>query len=453
MKNCLVEYNVNVPVKNVAQLSFSIDNCSVTTENDAESTTFKISILCQLKNYQSITDSTILVRAKYLSILGIISFLIDEPLDVFGHSSHKKIIDSPPNLNLDAIYIKENTDHTQTLSELMNKIIDSTTHEKEFIFSLLDRWRKARYLEKETEENLIFNDEATLSYFHVLELLGNTSSSEIKNDSKILTEEFLRKYNDMILSLPSSTIENEVTLKTKLISSILDKDISVYSKITYLLKKYELFDERTSYWIKNLIESRNSVAHGRRVYYSKAIYPVQPFFPLISNDIYPLYFLRIFIAKVIANYLGIKSFESDWIQVHAFLNPGEYATKTFLSSKQFEQPHSLSGLNSSIVFGGLNELVLSKKIKISNCIEFYKFYLKSKIDMEKFVYLNSHALSLLLDLPIDDNVAQCIFTTFKLINSSGHKYHTNFRDLFYDLDFHNFKANKLEDLISSRDLC
>lgn len=42
----------------------------------------------------------------------------------------KKIIDSPLNLNSGAIYIKENTDHTQTLSELINKIIDSTTHEK-----------------------------------------------------------------------------------------------------------------------------------------------------------------------------------------------------------------------------------------------------------------------------------------------------------------------------------
>lgn len=456
MKNCLVEYYTNATTENGIQLSFSMDNCSVKTEtkitNKVKSTVFKISIICQLKDYQSVGDSSILIRAKYLSMLGIISFLIDDPIDVFGDRATKKILDNTLDLNSNAIYIKNRANYSKNLNELISKITSSTSHEKEFIFSLLDRWRKARYLEKETEENLIFNDEATLSYFHVLELLGTTSSKKIKNDSKILIEEFLKKYNKNILSLPTSGSENEVSQKMKLISSILDKDISIYSKISYLLKKYKLFDERTSYWIKHLIESRNSVAHGRQVYYSKAFFPVRPFFPLISNDLYPLYFLRILSAKIIANHLGITLFNKAWNEVHKNLNYGEHVTKHFLLSKKFEQPNSVSSCNSSIIYGGLNKLILSKKIKISDCIEFYKFYLKSKIDIEKFVHFNIHALSLLLDLSIDDDITQCIHTTFKSINSFNNQYNIKFRDLLYDLDFHNFEANKLEDFIRSGDL-
>lgn len=456
MKNCLIEYYTNATTENGIQLSFSMDNCTVTTEtkitNKVKSTVFKISIVCQLKDYQSVGDSDILTRAKYLSMLGIISFLIDDPINVFGDRVTKKILDNNLNLNSNAIYIKNGANYSNNLNQLINKITSSTSHEKEFIFSLLDRWRKARYLEKETEENFIFDEEATLSYFHVLELLGTTSSKNIKNDSKILIEEFLKKYNKNILSLPTSGSENEVSQKMKLISSILNKDISVYSKISYLLKKYKLFDERTSYWIKHLIESRNSVAHGRQVYYSKAIFPVRPFFPLISNDLYPLYFLRILSAKIIASHLGIKLFNKAWNKVHKNLNYGEHVAKHFLSSQKFEQPDSVSSCNSSIIYGGLNELILSKKIKISDCIEFYKFYLKSKIDIQKFVCFNAHALSLLLDLSIDDNITQCIHTTFKSINYINNQYYIKFRDLLYDLDFHNFEANKLEDFIRSGNL-
>ncbi|TOP09467.1 hypothetical protein CGH22_25565, partial [Vibrio parahaemolyticus] len=67
-----------------------------------------------------------------------------------------------------------------------------------------------------------------------------------------------------------------------------------------------------AYWIKNLIEARNNVDHGRKVFYEKAIFPVQPFFPLSTTELYPLVFLRILTAKVIAAYIGVSCYAEEW---------------------------------------------------------------------------------------------------------------------------------------------
>ncbi len=456
MKSCRSTYYTNEIVKKGIQLSFSIDNCTVTTETQVEgnlkSTRFKISIICQLKDYQSISDSAIFVRAKYLSVLGLISFLIDEPLDVFGNEVCHKMVDVPTKSHSNFIYIKGRHNYSNVLSNLLNKITNSTTHEKKFIFSLLDRWRKARYLEEETKNNLLFDDETTLSYFHVLELLGDNLSKEIKNHSAILIEEFLRKYNQNILSTPLSVSENDINSQIKLVSSILDKNITVYAKISHLLKKYKVFDERTSYWIKHLIDARNSVAHGRRVYCSKAIFPVRPFFSLISTDLYPLFFLRILSAKIIANYLGIKLFDKVWKKVHKELNYGEVATRDLLLPQNFAQSNSLSAKHKSIIYGGLNQLILNKKMKISECIEFYRFYLKSNIKIEEFAFFNSPALIILMDSIDDPKIVDKIISLFKLINNSNSQYYIKFRDLLHELEFYGFTAKKLEDLISSCEL-
>ncbi|MFA0087587.1 hypothetical protein [Vibrio sp. 10N.261.51.F12] len=446
MSKCVVEYDVNL--ESDIQLSFSMDKCTVETitGSDETSSQLKVTIEYDSKAYEALSDAPIFTRSSYLSILGITSFIVDEPFDVFGPSSRKMVVADDWELSVDNNFFKGGIDYSSNLQELLDKLDSLRQHDKELMFSLLDRWRKARFLEKDTEESLLYNDEATLSYFHVLELLGDLSSKKLLNESKVLMESFCQKYNEEILSLSGVALDSETSAKAKLMSSVLDKDISVFAKISYSLKRYNLFDEKTSYWTKILIEARNSVAHGRRVFYDKAIYPVQPFFPLASNDMYPLEFLRIFTAKVISSHFEISLYDNEWVHVHEHLNYGEQATKIVLNAGQFEDPNQMSDLSSSIVFGGLNELILSKKIKVATCIDLYTFYLNSDIEFNQFMLSNVCALLVLLESTQEQSLIDTITNAISLMNANEDTSHVKFRDLIYYLDFHGFQTENLVNL-------
>lgn len=455
MTKCIVTYDVDT--ENDIQLSFSLENGIVetvaeTNEDGEEYSLLKVTISYEGKSYGSLSDSSIFTRANYLIALGIMSFLIDEPLDVFGSSIQKTVVDNSWNPIVKSTFIKDGKDYSHVLKKLLGKILEAKKPERELIFSLLDRWRKARYLERETEESLLYNDEATLSYFHVLELLSHLSSKQILADSKVLSDEFCKKYNENILSLSGSALGSETTAKAKLISSLLDKDISVYAKISYFLKKYNLFDEKTSYWTKVLIEARNSVAHGRNVFNEKSLFIAEPFFPLSANKLYPLEFLRFFSAKVIAFHIGVTIYDKEWKFVHENLNYGEPATKLLLNLADFEAPIELSNFGSSVVFGGLNDLVLSNKINIRTCVDFYHFYLKSNINKKNFMATNVYALIILLEATEDENLTCTIVKALTLMKEYQQTCHIRFRDLIYELDFHGFDTKKLEDLVSSGQL-
>ena len=452
MKKCVVVYDINLDCD--IQISFSMDECTVETvtllEHESQGCTLlKVTIAYKSKSYDALSDGPIFTRPRYLSILGIISFLIDEPFDIFGPSSKIKVVDDNWEILVDNIFIKKDVDYTNKLQEFLDKIKGVKKYDKELIFSLLDRWRKARFLEKESEESFLYNDEATLSYFHVLELLGNLFSKQIMKESRVLMEEFCLKYNQDILSLSGTALASETNAKSQLLSSILDKDISVFAKISYLLKKHNQFNERTSYWIKNLIEARNSIVHGGRVFHNKAIFPVQPFFPLVSVNLYPLYFLRIFASKVISVHIGLALYDDEWNHVHQSLNYGEQKTKLLLTMGDFVLPNQFSDFDRSVVFGGLNDLILSKKVKITSCVEFYQFYMASDVEWSNFIQSNIGALVLLLESTQEpeliEKITQAFISTKSNVNTSDIK----FRDLIYHLDFHGFKTEKLESLVSS----
>ncbi|CCN47674.1 hypothetical protein MADA3029_1160003 [Vibrio nigripulchritudo MADA3029] len=455
MKKCVVEYDVNF--ESDIHLSFTFDNYSIDTveginEYGKSCTLLRVAVIHEVKCHEALVDLPIFTRASYLSALGIMSFLVDEPLDVFGPSTRQQVVDKDWKQSLSSSFIKEGKDCTLLLTEFLDKLALLEKYEKEFIFSLLDRWRKARFLEKETEESFLYNDEATLAYFHVLELLGDLSSKQILKDSKALIDTFCGKYNEEILSLSGAALESETVAKAKLIASVLDKDISVYAKISYLLKGYGLFEERTSYWVKNLIEARNAVAHGRRVFYDKAVFPVQPFFPLASNQLYPVEYLRFFSAKIIASHIGLSLYNDEWESIHQHLNYGESATKAILSSETFESIGQLTDLESSVAFGGLNDLILLKKVKVAACTNYYQFYLEDASMNVDFMLSNVCAFIVLLEASKDADLTTRIIEVFKSMKASDETSHVKFRDLIYYLDFHGFKVSKLESLVSDKHL-
>ncbi len=237
-------------------LNFTFERCVVDTIqtipklNNQENNEFgylRLSIEFELKEYESFVDAPIFVRPRYLSLLGIISFLTSEPFTVFDTAPFSMVDgDILDNLKFERQnrLLIDDIDLTDNLDEFINKIKNAEEHDQSLIFSLLDRWRKARYMEEESDGNFLYEDEATLSYFHVLELLGDLYSKHLINKSNNLIKNFSSNFNSDILSLHKNALESENNAKFKLLSGILNKDISVTSKVLFFLKHFALHDDK-----------------------------------------------------------------------------------------------------------------------------------------------------------------------------------------------------------------
>lgn len=443
-------------------LNFTFEQCAVQTvysiptihnEESFEFGYLQLSIEFELKDYESLVDAPIFVRPKYLSLLGIISFLVNELFTVFDTARFS--IDSGDIL-LDELkvgqqnrLIIDDVDLTDDLNEFLDKLEKlKEEDEKRLFFSLLDRWRKARYMEEESDESFLYEDEATLSYFHVLELLGDVYSKDLLMKANDLIKDFSNTFNSSILSLHMNALESKNNEKSKLLAGILIKDISVTSKILFFLKHFKLYDNRIAFWIRNLVEARNSVAHGRRVHYEKAIFPFKPFFPLISNNLYDLGFLRILTAKAISSHIGISLYSKEWNEIKDCLIDDEFATKVFLQEK-FKEKEDLNKDEERIVFGGVNYHLLANKFKPKLCIGFYEFYLDTEAENEIFLASNTEALVILFETIREQNFEEVLKLAIINIHRLDCNPHRRFRELRYFLDFHNFKSPKLEILIAN----
>lgn len=457
---CLSHYYIELDKK--IEVNFVYEKCSVDTlsqisgfeKNQKNEFGFlRLTFEYELKEYEAIIDGAIFSRPRYLSILGILSFLLNQPFDVFGSSASSTVfpegieglkISKEPKL------IHEGIELTEQLEEILNALYEAKDHEKSLIFSLLDRWRKGRFLEEDTNESLLYDDETTLSYFHVLELLGDVYSKTLIAKSKDLIDSFVNGFNDQVLSLHDKALESENVAKSKLLANILEKDISVSAKILHFFKSVSLYNKETDYWIKNLVQARNNVAHGRRVHYDKAIFPVKPFFPLNENNLYPLEYLRILTAKAISNHLEISVYDEDWEEIKDSLIPDPDSVKLYLEAGEFSPVDSLKTDEEKIVFGGLNFYVLFRKIKPQLSLQFYSNYLELFGTNEDFLASNIDALVILYEEIKDESILKMLEDTFIKIVELDCNPHLKFRDMRYFLDFHNFDSPKLESLIMAK---
>lgn len=453
MKRCISEYYCELDKSVEVEFQFDGIEVKYIPELDGEETPsefgyLKISIETSLKNYESLTDSAIFTRSKYLIALGIASFVIDEPLDVFGSASRSYVLEGERGA-IETKLVIGGVKNTHYLNEIIAKIEGLRVHERHLVFSLFDRWRKARFMEKDSESSLIYSDEATLAYFHVLELLGDLHSKELREQASELVDVFVKQYNEEILSLTGQSLESENKSKLKLISGLLSKDLSVTAKILSLLKKYGLYSNQTAFWIRNLVDARNSVAHGRRVFYDKSIFPVQPFFPLVTDTTYPLEFVRVLAANAISKHLGVALYKNEWNIVESFLLSDVQTTKEYLASSEFKKLDEIDGADENIINGGLSAFILNKKIPPEKCIDFYKFYLNDEINNQDFLYSNIHSIVILFErvkeFEFSETLKKAILNTHKLQCNID----LRFRDTMYFLDFHGFETPKLEELIEN----
>lgn len=208
-----------------------IDSVKESDGYESFSSTIQVTIEFELDEFESVSDAPIKARPHLLSTLGILSFISNYPFDVFGREAHSivepsgvsKLVDNKSNR-----LIINDYDLTDELSQLLEKIDLQTQPELNLTFSLLDRWRKAFYLEKGNASNLLYHDEALLAYFHVLELLTTAYKSQLVHNAETLIDHFVNEFNTNILFVEDDNIlEQENNSKRKILKELLTNNLPI----------------------------------------------------------------------------------------------------------------------------------------------------------------------------------------------------------------------------------
>jgi hypothetical protein len=110
----------------------------------------------------------------------------------------------------------------------------------------------------------------------------------------------------------------------------------------------KLHTNKTDFFVRQLIDMRNSIAHGRKAYYNKAVYPVLPFFPIIKNILYPVKYLRIFVAQIMCLKLEVSLYEEEWNEVEKELIISHTEMKDYLKSNTFNKIEYISNKNIAV---------------------------------------------------------------------------------------------------------
>jgi hypothetical protein len=120
-------------------------------------------------------------RPTILTLLSIISYLLDYPLTVYDATF--SVAESAPDEKPDKIEVSEFTHDQIDRSSDLYKILEAIyLNEDEdvnpFVAPALARWHKARYLEKLSDADL-YDAESFLAYFHIMELFANHFSNKL----------------------------------------------------------------------------------------------------------------------------------------------------------------------------------------------------------------------------------------------------------------------------------
>ncbi len=372
-------YTINAPLKNISREELlviqNIEKLEITENRDTECimSYLLIEIESELSFYSSIREPTEKARPRYLIILSILSFFTGELFTVARNiSGGSKIVSESLKTpyEIKTLFIYNGINRTDDLSKLLVFIDTSSQSSKRLIYSLLDRWRKALYLETESEETFLYEDEALLAYYHILELLSSEYDSQLKKDTETLINNFLDGLLGDIFYLTKNNIEQEKSNKMKLIKEILVSEIPIKIKIYYMLKKLKMLNSKSKQIVENLIKDRNAVAHGREAYQDNTIFPLLPFFPLVKDLSDEILISKIISARAIASHLGLSNWKKEWTNIlKNFVLPYEIVDN-FIQNKNYLNISSEEFINGKIY-----------KVRLSNI--FY-YTVAGRIKFNKF---------------------------------------------------------------------
>lgn len=406
---------------------------------------------CKIESYNGITETSRYSRGQILTIQGILSFFTGFPLTVYNSyesSTGQRPIQYP---SRETHLIIENVDFTSDLIKMLERI----TEESQLIITLLDRWRKAVYLKCESYDADLYYDEATLNFFHILELFGECYAKELKNILEKNIENMVEKHFQLFYFNETQVRQMTEQNKKAVNSILIGNNLNLSTKIKYFLEKHELLDDNVSFFIDNMVKIRNAIAHGRITYQDKFIWPLPPFFNLAKDSYENIEFLFILTAIMISKYVGINCWQDEWEEAKAFLLPSKDILEKFIDDTLI-----IEDLNSTMLLNGnkynltlrsiFNHYIKNPKKQFLEKIEkkLKKYFLEMLIDEEKAPDIFN--ISLIFadsdDLAIRDKAIENI----KFIIKNKWYGWSNFKDVYSYLDFYNVDIKWYKEFLDSK---
>lgn len=256
-------------------------------------------------------------RAELLEILDIISFLLNTPFAA-EDNAYASYITDPFMLDFEKTendFTVNDKDYTESLNKLLEQL--KTGSKFELITEILDRWRKSLNLFE--QRGGVDNDEAVLNLFQILNSLCDT----------ITKKELIENLEKDISSLEKINISPEQEFLDNLHKQ---KRLSFGNKIKGLLYYYDLLDDKSYYFVEQIIKKRNLVSHGSTHPQKNSMWPLTPFFNLVQDDYDDLAYLQLLVKTLISCYLEIDLSKDDWNDVKDTLLPSWTTMENFLNN-------------------------------------------------------------------------------------------------------------------------
>lgn len=322
--------NIEIFFKYKNMTFFSTDNLtSVYTGTGAsQAREFQLNCITSIEMHEGINESNRYNRASILTVLGIVSFFVGIPLTVYQKIKGEDTIIPNNLINEEPLKLTiENEDYTEQLKSVLEKL----ESDEEIVVSLLDRWRKANYLVNESVDANLYHDEAILNYFHIIELICEIYSKDLRIDLeeniKGYVEEFYKKH----FFFNENQLESQVNSVKKVFTEVLiGRDLALSHKIKFVLTKFNMLNPFVEYFIDSVIKTRNAIAHGRFTYQEKLSWPLPPFFFMSNESFEILDSLNFLTARLISCYLGIEYWKKEWEEVDKDLMPPDKLLEKFL---------------------------------------------------------------------------------------------------------------------------
>ncbi len=269
----------------------------------------QIVTLVTIEDYDLVIEARRYARPIELAVLGVLSYLsgcvfavsdrvlsqstvIDEPpLDVNSSSQSPELIVNGADMSNDVKLILNNIDNIENRST---------------IISLIDRWRRSRFLLLGSVDRL-HHKEAFLGFFHILELLLTEYDKQHRAHDSQQIDTFVNEFLQKNRFLRGQKFRDDKSLKIKSIKEIFMPSgmVPASTRIHYMIEKMGILELRTHRLITDLVEVRNELAHGRFTFRQGMVWPLAPFFSIISQHSCLTEILDVFTARVIALHYGI----------------------------------------------------------------------------------------------------------------------------------------------------
>lgn len=413
-----------------------------------------IIIKAQLDDFESLTDCAAFVRPRLLIIFGILSFLSRELFMPFGAiKTSTEVLDIK--LGKSKKFKIDKIDFLPQFEKIVKFIKNSPENEIRLFYSLIDRYRKAIYLEYKGGENMVHDDEILLSHFHILELLSNNYYTKQKQLASQLINQFTETILKDVYLIEGNQLQAQLNSKRKFVESLFLSELPVGSKIMFMFQEQGILTKRLKSFISELIKDRNSVAHGRQVYQERVVFPVPPFFPIISNRSYSFEMLKLLSGRAIALFINIDYLKNEWEEMDGDIMPTYEELSLFINEKKYKLitiDEFYLGKENDITPYTISYYLLIKKLDIRSAIQVLSEVILNYREFEEEITQIVLAVILIVDGTENDLRAKCI-DIIKLSSAMNWLPNWfNMRDTLYFLEYLGHSPKALREMFVNHEI-